>query len=318
MGRALLVWLPLPLVWACAPAVGAGAASPTASESTPRSEREPRAGPVRTPAAPASLPRSEPTRANKPIEAQPSAPPPATPEPKCPEGMTLVHRNQGPYCIDRYEASLLRVKADGSTAPHPFNQNVDGIEKEVRARSVKAVRSQGYISGKQAAAACANAGKRLCEIDEWVLACRGPKLTRYPYGNTRRANVCNDRFKVLDRHPVPILWKKDPLDPLDEKLMWHPRFMNDKRLLELANTTAPTGAFSSCSNEYGVYDMVGNQHEWVNDPAGTFFGGFFMDTFQNGEGCEYRTGGHPFDYHDYSTGFRCCADANAVTDDVSK
>jgi hypothetical protein len=33
-----------------------------------------------------------------------------------------------------------------------------------------------------------------------------------------------------------------------------------------------------------------------------------MDTYQNGEGCEYRTIGHPLDYHDYSTGFRCCAD----------
>ena len=84
--------------------------------------------------------------------------------------------------------------------------------------------------------------------------------------------------------------------------------MNDPRLHELDHSVAPTGAFPSCTNEYGVYDMVGNLHEWVNDPEGTFFGGFFMDTYQNGEGCEYRTIFHPFDYHDYSTGFRCCAD----------
>ncbi|MFO0567822.1 MAG: SUMF1/EgtB/PvdO family nonheme iron enzyme [Polyangiaceae bacterium] len=233
-------------------------------------------------------------------------------EPHCPDGMATISRYQGPYCIDRYEGSLVRVKPNGQSAAHPFNQNVDGIEKEVRAVSVKGVRAQGYISGVQAQIACANSGKRLCEVDEWVRACRGPKLTRYPYGNERKPNVCNDRFKVLDDHPVPILWKKDPLDPLNEKLMWHPKFMNDKRLLELPKTTTPTGAFAKCSNEYGVYDMVGNQHEWVNDPDGTFFGGFFMDTFQNGEGCEYRTGGHPFDYHDYSTGFRCCADASYV------
>jgi hypothetical protein len=27
----------------------------------------------------------------------------------------------------------------------------------------------------------------------------------------------------------------------------------------------------------------------VADPSGVFAGGYFMDTFQNGEGCEYRT-----------------------------
>jgi hypothetical protein len=36
-----------------------------------------------------------------------------------------------------------------------------------------------------------------------------------------------------------------------------------------------------------------------------------MDTFQNGEGCEYRTTAHRRDYHDYSTGFRCCRDVAA-------
>ena len=59
--------------------------------------------------------------------------------------------------------------------------------------------------------------------------------------------------------------------------------------------------------------MVGNLHEWVADPKGTFMGGFFMDTFQNGEGCEYRTTAHGFDYHDYSTGFRCCAEPVAAS-----
>jgi formylglycine-generating enzyme len=90
--------------------------------------------------------------------------------------------------------------------------------------------------------------------------------------------------------------------------MWHPSFMNDPRLHDLPHTVTPTGAREACRNDYGVYDMVGNLHEWVDDPAGTFMGGFFMDTFQNGEGCEYRTTAHGFDYHDYSTGFRCCAD----------
>jgi hypothetical protein len=36
----------------------------------------------------------------------------------------------------------------------------------------------------------------------------------------------------------------------------------------------------------------------------------FMDTRLNGEGCDYRTTAHDFGHHDYSIGFRCCADAH--------
>jgi len=84
--------------------------------------------------------------------------------------------------------------------------------------------------------------------------------------------------------------------------------MNDPRLYDLPQSVEPAGARSGCHNEYGVYDQVGNLHEWVADPEGTFVGGFFMDTLQNGEGCGYRTRAHDFEYHDYSTGFRCCRD----------
>ena len=93
--------------------------------------------------------------------------------------------------------------------------------------------------------------------------------------------------------------------------MWEPYFMNDPRLHQLPRTVEKTGARSECVSEAGVYDLVGNLHEWVADPDGTFVGGFFMDTFQNGEGCEYRTTAHRRDYHDYSTGFRCCRDVAA-------
>jgi hypothetical protein len=55
--------------------------------------------------------------------------------------------------------------------------------------------------------------------------------------------------------------------------------------------------------------MVGNLHEWVDDAAGTFRGGYYMDTSRNGDGCSYQTTAHDFAYHDYSTGFRCCIDA---------
>jgi hypothetical protein len=38
-------------------------------------------------------------------------------------------------------------------------------------------------------------------------------------------------------------------------------------------------------------------------------GGFFSTHEQLGPGCKYVTYAHEPSYHDYSTGFRCCADA---------
>jgi hypothetical protein len=43
---------------------------------------------------------------------------------------------------------------------------------------------------------------------------------------------------------------------------------------------------------------------------GRFHGGFYGDAEENGHGCLYVTSAHELDYHDYSTGFRCCKDAD--------
>jgi formylglycine-generating enzyme required for sulfatase activity len=88
--------------------------------------------------------------------------------------------------------------------------------------------------------------------------------------------------------------------------------LNDPRLGQVDGTLAKTGEHPDCANGFGVFDMVGNIHEWVaTDPTaahGTFAGGYYLDTSLNGDGCGYRTQAHAHDYHDYSTGFRCCAD----------
>ena len=55
--------------------------------------------------------------------------------------------------------------------------------------------------------------------------------------------------------------------------------------------------------------MIGNLHEWTADRSGTFRGGFYLDNTTHGIGCIYRATGHSTIYRDYSTGFRCCADA---------
>jgi formylglycine-generating enzyme required for sulfatase activity len=84
--------------------------------------------------------------------------------------------------------------------------------------------------------------------------------------------------------------------------------MNDPRLNQTPRTLAKTGEFARCTNGSGVFDMVGNLHEWVMSPHPTFRGGYYLDTHLNGDGCAYRTTAHAAAYHDYSTGFRCCAE----------
>lgn len=89
--------------------------------------------------------------------------------------------------------------------------------------------------------------------------------------------------------------------------------LNDPRLGQVEGALSKTGSHEACVNGWGAVDMVGNLHEWVKTDAslahGTFAGGYYLDTSLNGDGCRYRTKAHAHDYHDYSTGFRCCADA---------
>jgi hypothetical protein len=69
----------------------------------------------------------------------------------------------------------------------------------------------------------------------------------------------------------------------------------------------PTGSTPRCKSTWGtdgVYDMVGNLDEWLDDPEGVFAGGFFSRGTK--EGCEARVSVHPFQYFDYSLGARCC------------
>ncbi len=228
----------------------------------------------------------------------------------CPPEMALVERaSDGSFCVDRWEASLVERKADGASVPWPGNHRFEA-NVELVAVSVAGRKPQGYISGAEASLACERAGKRLCELDEWVRACRGPHAHTYPYGDRRERDRCNDRYRVLDDHPVVALFDRLAPPGANRNEMWQGTWMNDPRLHEMPRSVEPAGARSGCRSDYGVYDMVGNLHEWIADPDGTFVGGFFMDTFQNGEGCGYRTRAHDFDYHDYSTGFRCCKDAS--------
>jgi sulfatase modifying factor 1 len=206
----------------------------------------------------------------------------------CPAGMNRVDT----FCIDRYEASLVLDEEGRGWSPFENPGNAP-----VRAISAHGAPPQGYINQTQAAAACDRAGKRLCTDAEWLRACQGAAGHTYPYGDTRIDGACND---ARECHPAVQYFESS--DPIVFSMIDHPC------LGQLPDGLASPGAYITCASDDGVFDMMGNLHEWTADPAGTFRGGFFVDTQINGEGCLYATTAHDVSHWDYSTGFRCCAD----------
>jgi formylglycine-generating enzyme len=224
----------------------------------------------------------------------------ATHVPGCLPGMVRIES----YCVDTYEGYVVSVDDAGNETPHSPYTPVDDAGT-VRAKTAAAVVPQGYISQIQATAACNEAGKRLCSAAEFQLACEGPDAGNwYPYGGeTRVPGDCNEG----KGSSVPMFYGDNAAD-------WTYADFNDPRLNEWDGGLAATGTYPRCVSPYGLYDCVGNLHEWGSDPAdsnghGRFRGGFYGDAEENGHGCLYVTSAHELAYHDYSTGFRCCMDA---------
>jgi hypothetical protein len=239
------------------------------------------------------------------VDLAPAAPPPAAPAPdeppardRCPDEMAEVAEG-GPFCIDRWEAHLeVRAPDGASWLPHSPYKTVDALAAPYRAASAPGFVPQGYVSAAQARAACAAAGKRLCTRREHLNACRGPEKTVYPYGNQRDPRACNEG---RPGHPVARLF-----GALARPAFLWGKALNDPRINQQADTLRPAGASPGCVSAYGVYDLVGNLHEWVDDGRDVFAGGYYVDAEVNGSGCSYTTRAHGRTYHDYSTGFRCC------------
>ena len=257
-------------------------------------------------AAPAVAPRAIATAA--PSSSSSSAP--------CPAEMTLA----GGACMDRYEAHLLVRGSDGTLVAHPPYAS-PSAGWFVAATEV-GVKPQAYVDQLQAASACEHAGKRLCSVREWYRACTGEAGTTYPYGEHYQAGRCN----VGKPHLLSLLHGSNPQG-------WRYSDFNDPALSAQPGFLGLTGEYADCAGPNGAHDLVGNLHEWVADrvdgtlasklplPAivarrigrrsgnGIFMGGFYSTRNEHGEGCKFVTAAHEPRYHDYSTGFRCCRDA---------
>ncbi|HEY4117212.1 MAG TPA: SUMF1/EgtB/PvdO family nonheme iron enzyme [Byssovorax sp.] len=235
----------------------------------------------------------------------------------------------GRFCVDKWEARLEAELADGGWSPLPANERPPD-DVDYRAASEPGVLPQAYISRVEASRACKSAGKRLCSMTEFRRACQGKAGGHYPYGTKAKRGACN----IGKPHLLALKFGADAHH-------WTYEHFNDPSLDVEDGFLAKTGEYQGCESAAGTFDMSGNLHEWVSDTVdeafvarleadkverktqpsrtgdGVFVGGFFSTTDQHGPGCLFTTIAHEPSYHDYSIGFRCCADAR-VDDEPAK
>lgn len=257
--------------------------------------------------------------------AEPSRSAPIAGRRPCPSEMVLV---AGRVCVDRYEARLAISGTSELLSPHypptplaarlhaewserashsrgilghlavpelpVFQLTLSKAQAESRAH----VLPSGYLTRNSAEQACHNAGKRLCNEEEWVTACRGEQNFDYPYGDNFLDLACNVHRKT---HPAGLIHGDSSKNHLDPRLGLAAD--EDGPLLR------PTGTSPECRSEWGddaIYDMVGNLDEWVAPPGSQFLGGFFSRGTRSG--CAAKIASHSPDYLDYSLGVRCCTE----------
>jgi len=188
------------------------------------------------------------------------------------------------FCIDRFEAAL-DDGARGAAHQGGGNDTVLTTDGSTTASATEAlgVYPATRVSWYQATAACANAGKRLCSIDEWEFACRGPSALTYPYGATVDDAACAGFFSFPTEKPMR------------------------------------TGGLATCGSAFGVYDLSGNVEEWtataverqvggpVRNDRAVRGGGFHSNAHALAcAGPEFHT---PPGAQRDDLGFRCCAAA---------
>ncbi|MFO0569641.1 MAG: SUMF1/EgtB/PvdO family nonheme iron enzyme [Polyangiaceae bacterium] len=220
----------------------------------------------------------------------------ATPAPNggryCPSEMALIDKR---FCIDRWEAST--VDPDGKD--HSPHHAVGPLK--VKAVSRPGVLPQAYISAEEADLACRRSGKHLCTTQQWQDACMGAHQPYrvYPYGMSYDKRACNVERRL---HPVVRLHGKYMHDSVT---------LNEPKLNQLDDTVAKTGEFVGCTTPDGVSDLYGNLLEWTQgDKKALLMGGHYVEAKLHGKGCRYVTAGHGPEYHDFTTGFRCCKKAD--------
>ncbi len=116
----------------------------------------------------------------------------------------------------------------------------------------------------EATTGCETRGRRLCTGKEWRSACKGEDRRRQPYAGARQEGRCNDAARGVPQN------------------------------------LGRSGARGDCVTPQGVFDLVGNVSEWVDD--GSVMGG---DATTRQASCNTRRK-LPLTTQDGAVGFRCC------------
>jgi hypothetical protein len=193
----------------------------------------------------------------------------------------VTRPDESRFCIDRFEAAL------GAGDAGDLHQGADDTDLSTNGSTTAAARVElgqtpARVSWYQAKAACENAGKRLCTLEEWETACRGPNALVYPYGDTISDDACRGFFNYPERTPEA------------------------------------TGSLASCESPWGVYDMSGNVEEWTATAVPRIPGSATLSD-RAVRGGSYKSNSNALacigdEFHeapgsaDEDRGFRCCAD----------
>ena len=258
---------------------------------------------------------SSPVLASAPAIASASSTPPPLP---CPSGMVEV---KGNYCPTVLHQCVEGGRTHGGKPSHdPMPYYCDGYRpgyaKCLKPETPKhfcidvyeypnkvGALPEVFVSWYEAKNACEKQGKRLCDDDEWTLACEGPERLPYPYGWRRDASRCN-----IDKP-----WRK----PNDGILASKERSARVEEELARLSQRLPSGAMPGCVSPCGAMDMGGNVDEWaVNVTLGgkpyksVFKGGHWCGGARNR--CRPTTESHDETTRYYAEGFRCCANPQPI------
>jgi hypothetical protein len=121
--------------------------------------------------------------------------------------------------------------------------------------SVKGQYPAVFVNAREAAALCADQGKRLCDEDEWTFACEGEEAAPYSQaGPSPQAGYERDAGSCI----ADVEWTAPNEPALADRggggaALEMDRLWRGKR----------SGEQSRCKSAFGVHDMVGNVDEWT-------------------------------------------------------
>jgi formylglycine-generating enzyme len=221
----------------------------------------------------------------------------------CPAGMLLVRGVECPYVGHRCLVPSGGGR-DKSCARYAPTLLCEGRPVELRFcidrfeyPNLMGVRPAVMVEYGEAQKACAVEGKRLCEAEEWFMACEGPGIWPYPTGLGLEAGTCN-----VSR----------PLRPVDGQALAVPKEVSVE--VERLDQRSASGSLARCVSPFGIYDLVGNVGEWVHvrGSAGAHGPGHDRAVLGGGWGppraCRSSPSAQASVARGPEIGFRCCRD----------